>query len=230
VSFGAHLTRFVASAACLLASCAAPAARSEQRFEATLRVTTDDAEPLSGAKFALNDKPFGSTDRTGTLTVRLRGTEGQAVRLSLTCPEGYSLPEHIPTLRLTQTRRMGQSAPQPLTLDAVCTRETRRVALVVHALPDAILPVEVDGKALTSTDRDGNAHLLLEVDRSQRVVTARLDTSRQPHLSPQNPERRFELTGRDSVLFFAPELSEVRREGPRRSVQPPPRHVPYRIE
>jgi hypothetical protein len=222
-------SRLLAASVWLLASCGAPSA-SEQRFDATLRVTTDDAQPLSGAKFALNARPFGSTDRTGTLSVRLRGNEGQTVPLSLTCPEGYSAPQGIPALRLTRTRRLGQSTTPPLTLDAVCTRKTRNVALVVHSLPDKGLPVEVDGKVMATTDRDGNAHLLLEVDGSQRTLTARLDTSHQPNLVPQNPERSFELSGRDSVLFFAPELTEAPRKPPRRRSSAPPRHVPYRLD
>jgi hypothetical protein len=224
------LARLFPASLWLLSSCAEPPAPTEQRFDATLRVTTDDAAPLASAKFALNDKPFGVTDRAGTLSVRLRGTEGQTVRLSIQCPEGYSPPERLPPLRLTQTRRMGERTPQPLTLDAVCTRQTRKVALVVHALPDATLPVEIDGKTITSTDIDGNAHLLLEVDRGQRTVTARLNTSEKPDLLPQNPERVFELSGRDSVLLFAPELTRVRRSSPRRRAPAQPRHVPYRID
>ncbi len=215
----------------LLSSCAEPPAPAELRFDATLRVTTDDADPLANAKFALNGKPFGVTDLTGALSVRLRGTEGQTVRLSLECPEGYSPPERLPPLRLTQTRRMGQTRPQPLALDAVCTRQTRKVALVVRALPEATLPIEIDGKVVTSTDADGNAHLLLEVDRSRRTVSARLNTSQRTDLLPQNPERVFELSGRDSVLVFAPELTKVRRAPPRPAAPPPPRrHVPYRID
>ena len=224
------LTRLVAVSAWWLASCDTRSATSEQSFEAILRVTTDDAEPLFGASFALNAKPFGATDRTGTLSVLLRGSEGQTVRLSLACPDGYSPPEGLPTLRLTRTRRMGQSGTQPITLDAVCTRRTRAVALVVHALPGKSLPVEVDGKALGSTDADGNAHLLLEVDRSRRTVTTRIDTSTQPSVLPQSPERTFELSGRDSVLYFAPELHDVPPKAPHRPISVPRRHVPYRID
>jgi hypothetical protein len=214
-----------------LIGCTKPPAPAEQRFEATLRVTSDDASPLPGAKFSLAGKPFGETDLAGTLSVRLRGTEGQMVRLSLECPEGYAAPEHLSPLRLTQTRRMGQSTPQPLTLDAVCTRQTRKVALIVQGPPGTPLPVQVNGTQLTSTDVDGNAHLLLEVDRSQRTVTARLDTQSVPDLVPQNPERVFELSGRDSLLFFAPELTKVRRPAPRRAAPAAPRrHIPYRID
>ncbi len=140
-----------------------------------------------GRAFALNAKPFGATDRTGALSVFLRGSEGQTVRLSLACPEGYSPPEALPALRLARTRRLGHGGIQPLTLESVCTRRARAVALIVHALPGKSLPVEVDGKAVSSTDADGNAHLLLEVDRSRRMVTTRLDTIGEPSLLPHEP-------------------------------------------
>lgn len=224
------LTRFVTASAWLLASCDTRSAPPEQSFEATLRVTTDDAEPLAGAGFSLNAKRFGATDRTGTLSVLLRGSEGQTVQLSLACSEGYSPPESLPALRLTRTRRIGQSGTKPLTLDAVCTRRARAVVLVVHALAGKSLPVEIDGNAVGATDADGNAHLLLEVDRSRRTVTTRLDTSRQPNLLPQNPERSFELSGRDSVLLFAPELHDVPPRAPRRPSSIPRRHVPDRLD
>lgn len=218
----------LAAASMGLAGCSSAPPPPTQRFETILRVTSDDEEPLPRAQFAVNDHPFGVTGPNGTLSVVLRGTEGQLARLTLTCPLGYSAPEALPPLRLTTVRRPGEATPQPLTLDAVCTRDTRRVGLVVRSLPGTALPVLVDGKPITTTDPDGNAHVLLEVDRSQRALTVRLDTSKRTDLMPQNPERRFELNGRDNVLYFAPELQEPKRPVARRSA--PKKHVPYRLE
>jgi hypothetical protein len=62
-----------------------------------------------------------------------------------------------------------------LSFETICTRQTRNVALVVHAVDGDTLPVLINGTEHATIDADGNAHLLLQVDRGERAVTVRVD-------------------------------------------------------
>src|SRR5690606_32601789 len=116
--------------------------------------------------------------------------------------------------------------------DALCTGKSRDVVLVVHAAGAAELPVLVDGKLASMTDAQGNAHVLVPVDRDVRSLSASLDTSSRSELKPANPSRVFELEGPDTVVIFTQHFTQVRpRRAPTRSVgASPKRHVPFRIE
>ncbi len=217
------------------AACGEAPPPTEQRFEAGLSAVTDEGQPLAGARFLLDKQVLGSTSQSGTLTVRLRGSEGKLLRLSMECPSGYSPPEALPPLRLTQTRRVGEAGPQPLSVKATCTREMRTVAVVIRAEKGTDLPVQVDGKAAGTTDADGNAHVLLNVDRGTRSITVGFDTTTRPELLPKNPQRVYELGGRDAVVLFEPAFTlappkRVPRRSPAPSPAAPPRHVPYRLD
>jgi hypothetical protein len=198
-----------------------------EAFEVELRTRNDDGAPLAGAAWTASRQPLGETGADGTLRLTLRGREGQSMQTALTCPDGYTEPDSRPEVRLTHTRRISDKRVQPVTVEAVCTRTAREIALVVHTERGPALPVLVDGKAAGSTDDDGNAHVLLRVDRSVRKLDVAVDTSARAELTPKNPTRSFELDGRDGVLVFAESFS--------RSVAPKVRspgrskYVPYRV-
>jgi hypothetical protein len=202
----------------------------DERFDTTLRVVSDDAEPLGGAKFTLGKQELGTTGTAGTVSVRLRGTEGQILRLSVECPEGYAPPQAVPPLRLTRARRV-DGRTEPLSFETTCTRQTRNVALVVRAVNGDALPVLINGTERATTDADGNAHLLLHVDRGERALTVKLDTTARPELKPAKPERTFELSGRDAIVLFEPSFVTTRaKRSPRPAGTSAPRHVPYRLD
>jgi hypothetical protein len=223
-----------AAVACLaqgISACGSPPEVTYQRFEATLRVVSDDAEPLGGAKFSLGKQALGTTSSAGTLAVRLRGTEGQMLPLALDCPEGYAGPATVPSLRLTRTRRVDGRTTEPLSLEAVCARKTRDVTVVVHATNGHALPVLINGTEHVTTDADGNAHLLLRIDRGERTFTVKLDTTARPELKPAKPERTLELSGRDAIVLFEPSFVVTPSKRPARPTPAPTRrHVPYRID
>jgi hypothetical protein len=217
--------------ALLALACGAAPDPAEQRFDAELRVTSDDGNPLGGARFGTGKQELGTTSSAGTLSVRLRGNEGQALKLAVSCPEGYLQPTAVAPLRLTRTRRVGHEGFQSLAYDVTCARRTRSVALVVHAAGAGALPVLVDGKPQSSTDAEGNAHLLLELDRQDQQVHVKLDTAAHPELRPASPERTFDLGDQDALLLFEPELSQAPLKRRARAVSAQPsRHIPYRVD
>lgn len=198
-----------------------------EAFQVELRARNDDGQPLAGVTWASGEQRLGETRANGALPLALRGREGQLLHATVNCPTGYVAPDTVPELRLTHTRRISDQQIQPLTIEVVCTRVAREIALVVHADRGPGLALLVDGKAAGSTDADGNAHVLLKVDRSVRKLDVALDSSQQPDLMPKTPTRSFELDGRDSLILF----TETFSTSPKAKAKAPPRpkYVPYRV-
>jgi len=216
--------------ACLAAVACGPQAVAQPKadaFEVELRARNDDGVPLAGAAWAHSGQTLGETGADGALRLTLRGREGQSMQTSIACPRGYAAPDTTPPVRLAHTRRISDKQEQPVTVEAVCTRAAREIALVVHTERGPALPVLVDGKPAGSTDADGNAHVLLRVDRSMRKLDVAVDTSARADLTPKSPARSFELDGRDGVLVFAENFTQSLAAKPK--AQARPKYVPYRV-
>jgi hypothetical protein len=203
---------------------------NEQRFEVAFQVRTDDGNALAGATFHTENQTLGTTGDSGSLNVRLKGAEGQIMPIALSCPKEYASPEVLPALRLTHSRPVQSAATQPISYEATCTRKMREVVLVVRANNGADIPVEITGKLASATDADGNAHVLLRVNRDVSSLAVSLDTSAQPKLKPQSPSRVFKLSGKDSVLFYEQSFAtSIPKAQAHKSSRAPHRHVPYRV-
>ena len=198
-----------------------------ESFEVELRARNDDGAPLSGAAWTTSGTALGKTGTDGGLRLTLRGREGQSMRAAITCPIGYVAPDAVPEVRLTHTRRVSDKQAQPVTLEAVCARTARDVVLVVHAEHGSSLPLLVEGKAAGATDADGNAHVLLRVDRAVRKLDVAIDTSAHPELMPKNPARSFELDGRDGLLVVVENFTKT--VAAKTKLQARPKYVPYRV-
>lgn len=223
---------WIAPIVCLLASSSACGSQAAARppadaFEVELRARNDDAAPLAGVAWIHGGQRLGETGADGALHLTLRGREGQTMQTAVECPIGYEAPDTVPLIRLSHTRRVSDKQPQPVVAEAVCTRTARELALVVHAEHGAALPVLVEGKPAGTTDADGNAHVLLRVDRAVQKLNVAVDTSAHADLIPKSPLRSFELDGRDGVLVFTENFSAVPVARPR--IQARPKYVPYRV-
>lgn len=196
-------------------------------FEVELRARNDDGAPLGGVTWTHSGQTLGEAATDGALRLTLRGREGQSMQTAVVCPAGYVAPDTGPQIRLTHTRRITDTRPQPVTVEAVCTRTARDIALVVHAEHGPALPVLIDGKDAGSTDADGNAHVLLRIDRAVRNLELAVDTSARADLTPRNPARSFELDGRDGVLVFAESFTAT--AAAKAKAQAHPKYVPYRV-
>jgi len=104
------------------------------------------------------------------------------------------------------------------------------VVVVVKAERGKNLPVSLNGKPVATTDADGHAHVLIEMDRSVTSLRVDLDTTAEHSLLPQNPGRTFDLHGRDAVLVFEQPFSVAARPKARPGAQAPRRHVPQRLD
>ena len=201
-----------------------------RQFLVAFRVTNDDGEPVTGARIVAGKAPLGSTSTSGNLNVKLSGTEGQMIPISVVCPAGYSSPEKPALLRLSRNRRLDSSGFLPSMFEGQCLRTTRSIVLVVRATGGPGLPVLVDGKPSGTTNSDGITHVLLHASRTTQALTVALDTSAHQRLRPRDPSRKYELSGKDAVLVFDQPLSTLPNPRPRRNDSRPHRHIPYRVD
>lgn len=205
-----------------------PQVADENRFDVEIRATTDDDLPLQAVKVTAGKLALGATNASGSFRVRLAGAEGQTLPVAVACPEGFAFIGAPAELRLSKTRRVHQTRPEPVLLSITCTRELRDVVVVVQSKGGAALPVLLDGQAQGMTDEDGTAHVLLQRHRAAEKLSVTLDTSRSPGLRPQSPTQVFELHGRDAILVVDQAFTETRVS--RRPNTTPARHIPYKIQ
>lgn len=224
---------FVGALASMLFACGGSTPSLNKSFNVVFLATSDDGEPVQGAKFSSGTTTIGTTDKTGRIAVALEGVDGQSVPMTVSCPDSYVPPEEQPALRLTEVRKVNQVVPAPISVETICTRKMRDVVLVVRTNNAPSLPVDIGGRSAGQTDADGNALFHLKLDREMRSVSVSLSTAASPSLRPQNPSRVFELDGQDAVLLVDQAFSVDRKSQSRRRVASnaaPNKRIPYRID
>ena len=214
---------------CLLVAGCSAAPQKLTPYPVKLVAQSDNGEPVQGAAFKTGDNEMGTTDHGGQVTVVVHGREGALVPIQVTCPRGFVSPPEG-TLRLGLVKSLDSTTEKQLEHKVICDRETRSVAIVIRAQGGPKLPVLVDGKQVTATDENGNAHVAMEVARDSTRLAVSLDTSDDQTLRPQNPYRAFELDGVDQFFVFDPLLAQVRvRHPPTRRAVRSKAPVPYRM-
>ena len=212
----------------LLGCSSHPKQHLASEFKVELHAESDGGNVLQGVNVYSSHRLLGQTNNAGRLDFVLHGTEGQIEPIEWGCPEGYVATEHTKTLRLAHTKSVAISTPQPLKLDATCSRQMREVVVVVHGEQANTIPVMVDGKIASVTSSDGFAQVLLNVDRAILSVTVGLDTNTRPNLKPKNPTRKYDLSPNDTLLIFDQKFSAL--QPTRAIVRKESRHVPYRVD
>lgn len=222
------MRRALAVLAAWAAACGAPEpARFPVRF-----VAQSDGTAIEGVRIAVGGAEIGRTDQRGVLDVALIGKEGDTVRLSAVCPEGYRVGGELPPLVLRRLTPLGASGRTERVRIAVpCRPEERTVMLLVRADGEEDLPILIDGREVARTDEHGLAHVQLAYapHTSFEVV---LRTDDRPELSPHNPPHVFTVPDDDRVFvvdqrFVRPEAERPRTRRVRQPVRQP--DLPVRI-
>jgi hypothetical protein len=210
--------------------CSGASVRASRQFQLELRARSDDGRPLSGVLVTRGAHGLGRTGDDGLLATRLSGDEGQAVTLAPECPLGYQKPIAPLTLRLSSNRALTGAAPQVLRAELVCQRERRDVVLAVHAPGGGGLAIDVNGQPAGITDLDGNAHVLVSIDRSVHTLEVAFSARDRKDVSLQQPRQLVEPGPGDTVVMLAPALTPIRQSPKRVSSSAQGRHVPTRID
>lgn len=201
---------------------------TSQQFEVIVSASTDEGKPVAGVRVTASGAILGTTAESGTLSVKLRGTEGQTLSISALCPVGYNTPPTLPTLRLAHTYRVTSEGKLPTSYEIMCTRQKRDVVLVIHAPGGAQLPIRIDDKPAAVIGTDGNAQLLLSLERNVKALNVTIDSSAFPQLKPSSPSRLLSLHEGDTILFFEQTFQTPPKRGYRAATVK--HHIPYRID
>jgi len=170
-----------------------------QPFAVRLQVTSDPGAPLGGAEVLSGTKVVGKTDDAGSTEIRIRGTEGEQIELTVKCPPRYESPSAPLSVPL---RRLGASSPAPR-FDVRCAPSERTVVVGVRADNGPNVPVEYLGRTVARTDASGAALFTVHVRPSEQVALT-LDTSEKgaEQLRPQSPTLTFVAKDEDDFVLL----------------------------
>lgn len=203
----------------LAASACGETSASQKLYPVSVRTVTDDGDALPDLEIVASGNVLGRTGPEGNVLLQLQGKEGGELLFEPRCPPGSHVHGEPASLRL---RTLASGRPPEVEL--ACARDKRMAALVLSAPGFANLPVLVHDREVARTDVTGTAHALLEGSPStpMRVV---LDTSSLPRVVPPSPHQDIQIGRRDTIVVFAPELTEVKPPPPlkrAKKAKPPP--------
>lgn len=167
-----------------------------------------DAEPghgLAGAQVLVHGETLGETDDAGSVSLRVRGHEGDVIAVELRCPAGHRAPSDPLFVPL---RRLVDSSVVP-TFAARCTPVTRTLIVAVRAEGGANVPIRYLGRELARTDAFGAAHLMLGVPTDE-VVELTLNTEEQADLRPISPTLRVQATRGEQLVAVSQTFTQRR--------------------
>lgn len=210
-----------------LASWSGCARESEaMRHSVLVRVTTDEAWSVGGARVELAGTVRGETDKQGNLTVVVNAARNQHLHVRVRCPVGFRDGSVDFDVALREVRDLSGRV-RPLVVDAQCVPLERDGVLVVRAraADGARLPVRVNGAVVAQLDDQGLAHVPLTW-APHGELRVMLDTTQAPRLRPSSPTQSYVVSDRAGILVFD-QLFEMAK--PRRVAKVKPMR-PYRVE
>ena len=175
--------------------CAPRAPDFDYRF--ILRVEGDPGTPLAGAVVRLGALTAGISDTEGLVPLATHGSEGSALGLQVSCPDGYRSPD-LPVSVLL--RKVAQPNRYP-EYRVSCPPTRRALVVAVRAEHAPNLPIMRLGREVARTDATGSAHVLVE-SAPEDTVELTLDTSSNPRLRPRSPSARFRVGHADDIVVF----------------------------
>jgi hypothetical protein len=197
--------------------------RPTAAYDLTIRVTGDQGRPLAGAQVFFQGSVVGKSNDRGLVRLAVNGREGEAVLLTVTCPDGYRTSTKPIEVSL---RKLAEPASSP-EFSANCRPLTRSVVVAVRADNGGNLPVRYLGQAIAHTDASGAAHVLLALAPEEEFELV-LDTTGKPgeSLRPQNPSARFTVKNTDEILTFNVPFTIEPRAAPKPRVK---KDIPVRL-
>lgn len=167
-----------------------------QAHTVVVHAETAGHQPLAGVEVWRQGKLIGKTSATGSLSLKLQGSEGQRFELDARCPATF-VPERQPVN--VSLRKLVESGKSP-TYRVECQPSTRTTVVAVRATNGPDLPVMYLGREVARTDSSGVAHVALTLRPGERYELS-LDTAGKP-LTPKNPRAVFVVGSEDELVFF----------------------------
>jgi hypothetical protein len=182
------------------------AAKSETPlYPITVTIHGDGRQPLAGVEILDQKRVLGKTDAAGQVHLKLQGTEGSSVALTVKCPVTFKSPEQPIVVGL---RQMSQNSPAPR-FEAVCIPLVRTVVVGLRAENGADLNIIRLNQVIGRTDAHGVAHILLQASPGEMVVLT-LNTATSPNLRPQSPTLTFVAGDRNEMVLLEQKFTVVK--------------------
>ena len=204
------LTATLVLATLMLAACKPPPPPAP--VTVFVRVLDESKAPVRNAEIASQSQILSTTDVDGRAEITVTGREGATYLLDVRCPNGYRSPEAP-----LEIRRLDNGAAAPPEYVTRCNRLRHKLVVNVKATgAGGSLAVLYLGKALTRTDAEGKARVVLEGDALERI-DLQLDTSDAAFakVHPQNPTGSFQIPTRDDETTFEVKFTQDKK-APRR--------------
>ncbi|HEY4014110.1 MAG TPA: hypothetical protein VGM06_12280 [Polyangiaceae bacterium] len=178
-------------------------AREERRtasYPLVIRVESQPGQPVPGASVSFQGRSVGRTDDAGTVTLSVRGAEGEHVTIGIRCPEGFVATGKAADVVL---HALEDPTRKP-EYDVECRPLRRTIVVVVRADRGPNLPVMYLGREVARTDDSGAAHALLDVPASEdvEISLSTVDAANQ-RLRPQNPSMKFFASDPSDLKVFS---------------------------
>jgi hypothetical protein len=216
-----RLAAAILAVACL-SSCS-KAAPQGGSYRLSVQVTSEPGRPLPGVPVSYLGQTVGRTDAQGLAGLSIRGSEGEHVALTVTCPDGF----HAPTQTIDVVLHHWSEAGRKPEYEFPCSPLNRTVVVIVRADRGPNLPVLYLGREIARTDESGAAHALVSVPASDDMeITLSTSEPGSEHLRPQNPSIKFSATDREPLKLYSVKFSLEMEK--RRAVASGPR-MPVRI-
>lgn len=221
-----------------LVACEEPAPPTP--YPVTFVAMSDPGEALAGVTITAGGMN-AVTDATGMLSVELQGPEGSTVPISAACPDGHRLVTAPAPLVLRRVIDLTTGMTAALQVTISCPPTSRHGVIVVRASgegPREGIPVMIDGREVTRTDRSGVAHVALEMAPGSAIQVQLATSTVMPMLRPADPSMPFTFRDADEIFVFDREFESEeppaapRRRGRRRATPPPTGgviHIPTRL-
>jgi hypothetical protein len=180
-----------------------------REYEFRVKVDAEPGRGLADARVSINGATLGSTDDRGSVTLRVRGREGDVVAVELECPAGHRSPVDpvfVPLRRLVDNNVVPEFTAQ-------CIPTTRTLIVALRAEGGAHVPVRYLGRELARTDAFGAAHLMLDVPVDE-IVELSLNTEEQSDLRPISPTLRVQATRDEQLVAVSQTFTQRRPDKP----------------
>lgn len=177
-------------------------------YQSQLTVESDPGVPVVGAAVMRGTKEIAKTGPDGKALLKMRGTEGEMVELTVKCPDGFAQPKPI-SIAL---HKLAEKAKPP-EYSQSCPPSVRNVVVAVRAEEGANVPVKYLGQLMATTDASGAAHFALQAKPGDTLEVV-LDTSANARMRPASPPHQFRVEDQDRV-YLLKQTFQIEKEKPK---------------
>jgi hypothetical protein len=212
----------IVAVACLTSCSKSAPATPGASYRLSVQVTSEPGRPLPGVPVSYLGQAVGRTDPQGVAGLSIRGSEGEHVALTVSCPDGF----HASSKTIDVVLHHWSDAARKPEYEFQCSPLNRTVVVIVRADHGANLPVLYLGREIARTDESGAAHALVSVPASDDTeITLSTSEPGSERLRPQNPSIKFAAADREPLKLFTlkfslePEKRRALAAGPRMPVR-----------